>query len=211
MLFVETGSARITTIDSAQEATAVSLDAGMAMAIPAEASQRLRSVNRNGVTVLLYSAPANPPPNFYSPPGTAPNSSAPAVDIFDGPDAEMTQAVLWQGTLAEVGWDRVHRAGRLALPAGAVVDLVPAPGTFVIVSVDDGAIEIGAPGGTISTLGADQARVESGPGVPIDAAHAAFVDANGEISLRNTSEHPVALLLIAIDPTPVAPDRRLSS
>ncbi len=115
MLFVEAGSARMTTIVSGQEATTVTLDPGMALSIPAAASHRMRAAGGGDVRVLLYSAPANPPGNYFAPAGSAPNATAPAMDVFDGVEAGVTQAVLWQGNLPEVGWDRVHSGVRLVL------------------------------------------------------------------------------------------------
>ena len=203
LLFMEAGSARLTTIVSGQEAATVTLDAGMAMAIPAAASHRLRAAGGDDVSVLLYSAPANPPGNYFAPAGSSTTANAPAMDVFDEEDAGVTQAVLWQGNLAEVGWDRLHHGGRLVLPAGEAITLVPESHTLVLVRIESGSIEISAPGGTISTLGADAYRDESANGARIDAAHAAFIDANGEISLRNTTRQSVVVLLIAIDATPM--------
>lgn len=203
MLFVEAGSARLATIVSGQEATTVTLDPGMALSIPAAANHRLRAAGGEDVSVLLYSAPANPPNNSFAPAGSLTNAAAPAMDVFDEADAGVTQAMLWQGNLAEVGWDRVHHGGRLVLPAGEAVDLVPGPRTLVLVSIDRGSIELSAPGGTVSTLGPVSLAEESGGAAGIDAAHGAFIDADGRISLRNTSGQPVVVLLIALDGTPM--------
>ena len=68
-------------------------------------------------------------------------------------------------------------------------------------------IEIFAPGGTISTLGADSFRDEWDNGARIDAAHAAFLDADGEISLQNTTRDAVVVLLIAMEGTPMGSTR----
>jgi redox-sensitive bicupin YhaK (pirin superfamily) len=181
------------------------LDAGMAMPIPAPASQRLRVAGGEDATVLIYLAPANVPITSYAPQGIAPKTNALAMDIIDGQNAGVSQTVLWQGNLAEVGWDRVHHGGRLVLPAGEAVELVPEPHTLVLVSIDGGSIEISTPDGTISTLGADSAPETSEGVARIDAAHGAFIDTDGGISLRNSSEQPVAVLLIAIDGTPMKP------
>jgi mannose-6-phosphate isomerase-like protein (cupin superfamily) len=207
MLFVETGTARMTTIVSGQEAATVTLDAGMAMAIPAAASHRLRAAGRDDVHVLLYSAPANPPGNYFAPAGSSTNTNAPAVDVFDEEDAGVTQTVLWQGNLAEVGWDRVHAGVRLVLPAGEAIDLIPPPRTLVLVSIDRGSIEIFAPGDTVSNLGADSTLEESDGIASIDAAHGAFIDAEGAISLQNTTMQPVVVLLIAMEGTPMGVER----
>jgi mannose-6-phosphate isomerase-like protein (cupin superfamily) len=207
MLFVEAGSARMTTIVSGQEATTEMLEEGMAMAIPAAATHRLRAVSGEDVIVCVYSAPANPPANPYAPQGMSPNTNALARDVFDEDDGSVTQTMLWQGNLAEVGWDRLHHGGRLELPAGETVDLVPDPHTLVLVSIDRGSVEISTPGGTISTLGVDSIPEEWDGAARIDAAHGAFIDADDTISLRNSSEQPVAVLLIAIDATPMGATR----
>lgn len=203
VLFVEAGSARLTTIVSGYEATTVTLDPGMAMAIPAAANHRLRADGGDDVRVLLYSAPANPPGNYFAPAGSSPNTTAPAMDIFDGKDEGVTQAVLWQGNLVEVGWDRMHHGGRLELPPGETVELVSKPQTFVLVSIDSGSVEISAPGGTVSTLGADSTGEESDGVAHIDAAHGAFIDADGGFALRNTTRQSVVVFLSAIDGMPM--------
>jgi hypothetical protein len=77
----------------------------------------------------------------------------------------------------------------------------------VLVSIDSGSIEIDAPGGTMSTLGVDSYRDEWDNVASIDAAHAAFLSANGEISLQNTTRHAVVVLLIAMEGTPMGSTR----
>ncbi len=202
MLFVESGSARITASVSGEETAMATLDGGMAMAIPADASHRVRSVGGDDLAMLIYASPSNTAPTYSSQMGAARTNTTPALEVFDEWDEGVAQTVLWQEDLEGAGLDRVHRAGRIVLPAGEAVDILPEPGALVLVSSDGGGIEIAAPGGAISTLAVDASPKKLDSVARIDASRAAFIDANGPISVQNTTHDPLTLLLIAIEPAP---------
>lgn len=202
MLYVESGSARLTTSVSGGEAATVPLEGGMAMAIPAGATHRLRSGGGDPLAMLIYSSPSLPAPTYSSQMGGARANTPPDLDVFDAWDEGVTQTVLWHEDLVGDGLDRVHRGGRIVLPAGEAVDLRSEPGALLLVSIDGGGIEIAAPGGTISILAADATSPDPKSVARIDASHAALIDTNAPISVQNTTHAPLTILLIAIEPNP---------
>jgi hypothetical protein len=100
--------------------------------------------------------------------------------------------------MAQADGRTVHRLGTLALPAGKDVRLSELFGATVLVSIDSGEVEIGAPGGSVHILGDDYWPVEQLNFASTEASQAASVSGTDSIVLHNVSDRPVMVTVIAV-------------
>jgi hypothetical protein len=65
-------------------------------------------------------------------------------------------------------------------------------------------IEVAGPDGRVTVLGDDRwPMMVDGP-VALDAMHAAWIDSDGDVVLRNETNLPLTLMLVSIEPAPIA-------
>jgi hypothetical protein len=118
----------------------------------------------------------------------------------------VTQSLLWSRTSSPANESTVHRLVEIDLPAGNEIRIAGETTATLALAIDSGAIELVAPGGTISALGEDLRPVDHSNVVNIDANSTASLTGSGSISLRNVSEQPVGIVLIVIkSETPTGP------
>jgi hypothetical protein len=191
LLLIESGSARLRAIHLNETEELYDLNQGSAVVLKSGDRVQLRSTDGAPVTALIYAVArrgATEAPQTLLPTG--------ALHTYS---EGVTPSLLWSGALPQTDTGTVHRAGTIELPAGDDIQLtVPTNATFLL-AIDSGTLDIAAPGSTIEILGDDFWPAEHTEMARIDAGHAASVTSGEEITLRNTADHPVRVLLIIVD------------
>ena len=90
------------------------------------------------------------------------------------------------------------------MPPNATLDLRHAQGIDTLIAIDGGVLDLWSPEGTISLLGSDQWLKEYTGAAQLDAGHAGAIVAPEAVTVRNRSDQPIALFVIAIERATVA-------
>ena len=189
IVVVESGSA-ILRISSNGVSAPVTLEPGSFASIPSGVHVRLRSADRNPVSVVIYFVTRIGASDVPLPAG--------------GPAPQVARAILWSGPYYWSQSPTMHRPARIVLPVGSVIELTSTPNTDLLLGGDTGMIEIGKTGGSVVVLGEDRWPVISEGIVQLDASHAASVNGDGTVFVRNMSDTPVTLVLISIEQVPIS-------
>ena len=190
---IESGAGRWTasTMSSGDDPTR--LQPGDFVAFSSEEQIRLRSVDDGPVTALL----------FLTEPARAvdvTNQAATLMEIAQG----VSRSILWTGLLSESDSVTRYRPGRIVLPPNATLELRHAQGIDTLIAIDGGVLDLWSPESTITLLGSDQWPKEYIGAAQLDAGHAGAILAAETVALRNLSDRPIALLVIAIERATVA-------
>jgi hypothetical protein len=190
LMLIESGETLLQTTDSHGVTTTTRSATGELVSIPSGAQARLRSVDGNPASVLVYLATHVGASDIPLP-----------VQWGNGAGLEHARTVLWNGQLLWQGTDISHQPVRLVLPVGGAVNLTPPLGAELLLASDMGGIEVGSVGGSVSVLGADRWPVRAEGIVRLDASQAASISEGGGVFVRNMADAPVSLLVMVIEET----------
>ncbi len=189
---IESGAGRWTASTMSSGDDPMGLLPGEFVAFSSGVQVGLRSVDGPVTALLLLTAPT------------------PAADVLHQRVTltEMTQGVsrstLWTGLLSESDSITRYRPGRIVLPPNATLELRHAQGIDTLIAIDGGDLDIWSPESTITLLGSNQWPKEYTGAAQLDAGHAGAIVATESVTVRNLSDRPVALLVIAIERATVA-------
>jgi hypothetical protein len=189
---IESGAGRWTASTMSSGDDPMGLLPGEFVAFSSGVQVGLRSVDGPVTALLLLTAPT------------------PAADVLHQRVTltEMTQGVsrstLWTGLLSESDSITRYRPGRIVLPPNATLELRHAQGIDTLIAIDGGDLDIWSPASTITLLGSNQWPKEYTGAAQLDAGHAGAIVATESVTVRNLSDRPVALLVIAIERATVA-------
>lgn len=168
--------------------TSAVMDSGSFASIPAGSQVRLRSASGAPMSAMIY---------------VAVRAEARDVAILagagDSAKQQGTLSVLWSGSSYSMTSKTDHRFARLVLTPGDTIELTPTPGTQLLLGVDTGIIEIGVTGGNVELLGPDRWPAPAEGIVEVGASHAANIPGSGTVHVRNVTDAPVTLVLVAIE------------
>lgn len=187
-LLIESGSARMRAIHLNETEEIWDLDQGSAVLVKSGDRVQLRSTDGVPVTALIYAVVRRGATETLLP-----------ANALDAPPGGITQTMLLGGALPQTDMGTEHRAGTIVLPVGDEIRLTAPASATLLLAIDSGTLDISAPKSTIEILGDDLWPADHDDVARIDAGRAASVTAGGEITLRNTAEQPVRVLLITID------------
>lgn len=191
-LLIESGTATVQVVHRDGNEETYELDRGSAVSITPGDRVQLRSANDEPVMVLAYALTRRTA-------GRGPEEILP-VSALQAHSEGVTQSLLWNGTLAQTDAGTLHRGGTITLPPNDELRVTSRARSTLLLAIDSGTVEILAPGSEIEILGDDLWPADHDDIARIDADRAASVTPEGEIVLRNTTEYPVRVLLITIEP-----------
>jgi len=192
-LTIESGGGRwsASSLETVDEPTL--LEAGDFVAFSEGSQVKLQSVDGDSVTALLFlTAPVRG--------ADVSHQAATLAEIAQG----VSRSILWAGLLSETDSITRYRPGRIVLPPKTTLDLRHAQGIDMLIAIDGGVLELWSPESTITLLGSNQWLKEYTGAAQLDAGHAGAIVASETVTLRNLSDRPVALLIVAIERAIVA-------
>lgn len=192
VLLIESGMGHLSTSSATTTPVSSSLGPHAFVTFSAATQIQLRSIDGPVTAVLFVTESVR----------SADVSQTPVVlpEVAQG----VTRTVLWSGPFSGIDSITRYRPASMVLPANATVELLHPMGIDVLLAIDGGALDLKTPDGTITLLGSDQWPKASTGGAQLDAGHAGLVVANERVVLRNATDRPIALFVIAIERTTVA-------
>jgi hypothetical protein len=191
---VESGAGRWTASTMSAGDDPMVLLPGDFAAFSGEERVRLRSVDGPVTALLFITAPAPVPVE------NVPYQWVTLTETTQG----VSRSTLWTGLLAESDSITRYRPGRIVVPPNATLELRHAQGIDTLIAIDGGVLELWSPASSITLLGSNQWLKEYTGAAQLDAGHAGAIVASETVTLRNLSDRPVALLVIAIERAIVA-------
>lgn len=187
ILTIESGAGRWGMSSTGSAEAPEVLEPGDFVALPGGDRIRLRSVDSNPVTALL----------FLTAPARAADLSSTALTLTEVA-AGISRSVLWSGPLSELDSITHYQPGSIVVPANTSIELGGAP--EVLVSVDREAVDIAAPGGVVTLLGSDRWPEEHPGQARIDALHPGVVAGAETVRVSNQTDTSVVVFVISIEP-----------
>jgi hypothetical protein len=187
MVIVESGAALLQISTRERMADPVELPAGTVRAIAHGDRARLRAADGGSASVLLYRASREVAYKDAQPMRVPPRANEPDV-----------ATLLWRGLLGWTNVESIHRPARLVLPAGSSIELSRPAGSALLIGADSGLVEVQIPGGGVETVEPGRLPKRSEGMTQIDASRAGWIVSDGDVTLWNRSDQPVALTMIVI-------------
>jgi len=189
----EAGSVALSIKVTGGAESSVVLEKGTFTSIPAGAQVRMRVAVGSTASVVIYQVTRM----------AASDVAQPGLGTGEA-DQGGASSVLWKGLRAWADSDTLHRVAWVVLPARGEITLTRPADSVLLVGALAAGIEVAGPDGRVTVLGEDRwPMMVDGP-VALDAMHAAWIDSDGDVVLRNETNLPLTLMLVSIEPAPIA-------
>jgi hypothetical protein len=189
----EAGSVALSITVTGGAESLVILEKGTFTSIPPGAQVRMRVAVGSSASVVIYQV-TRLAASEVAQPGLGTNEA----------DQGGASSVLWKGLRASADSDTLHRLAWTVLPAHGQITLTRPADSVLLIGALAAGIEVAGPDGRVTVLGDDRwPMMVDGP-VALDAMHAAWVERDGDVVLRNETALPVTLMLVSIEAAPTA-------
>ena len=191
-LTIESGTGRWTSSTTSSGVEPAPLQPGEFVGFSKKERVRLRAVDGPVTALLFLTAPV--------PAADLPRQWVTLNETAQG----VSRSILWTGLLSESDSITRYRPGRIVLPPNATLELRHAQGIDTLIAIDGGVLDLWAPESTITLLASDQWPKKYTGAAQLDAGHAGAIVAPEKVTVRNPTDQPIVLFVIALERATVA-------